>query len=199
MRMNKTAKSKKGRSHLFFFCSTSFCMCVCVLVCSGPCAPGAAVGGGVCADWCPGQSAEAAAAEHRPAAAHFPAGQTDPGAGAQSCWPVNIQWVAVLLSAFSFLSQCFKSSLSMFSPLLISIKKKILSWAHLSSFHLSSLCLPVVMAPFLIQFWHAINYPWQPSLRTQFCSPLPAFSQWRYAAVYSWIIKSCQHRRHLPP
>ena len=64
---------------------------VCVLVCSGPCAPGAAVGGGVCAGRCPGQSAEAAAAEHRPAATHFSAGQTDPGARAQSCWPINIE------------------------------------------------------------------------------------------------------------
>ena len=101
MGMNKRSILKRipsqGKLVFFFFFFSDFVSCmklVCVFfmmcVCSGPRAPGAAVGGGVCAGRCPGQSAEAAAAEHRPAATHFSAGQTDPGARAQSCWPVNI-------------------------------------------------------------------------------------------------------------
>lgn len=60
-------------------------------VCSGLRSPGAAVGGGERSDRRPGQGAKAAAAEHRPAATHLPAGQPDPRTGAQRVWPANIQ------------------------------------------------------------------------------------------------------------
>lgn len=63
----------------------------CVLVRPGPRPAGTAVGGGERQDRRSGPSAEAAAAEHRPAAAHLSAGQADPGTGAQSLWPANIQ------------------------------------------------------------------------------------------------------------
>lgn len=57
---------------------------------AGPRSAGAAVGGDVCAHRGPGPSPETAAAEHRPAPAHLPAGQADPGAGAQIGRTLNI-------------------------------------------------------------------------------------------------------------
>lgn len=65
--------------------------CVFLLLPAGSRAPGAAVGGVVCADRGPGPGPEAAAAEHRPAAAHLTAGQTDPGAGTQICRTLNFK------------------------------------------------------------------------------------------------------------
>lgn len=76
--------------HMCAILSVLVFLTVCVFVCSGTRAAGAAVGRGVCSNRSPDQSPEAAAAEHRPATTHFAAGQTDPRTGAQSCRPVNI-------------------------------------------------------------------------------------------------------------
>lgn len=76
-------QSKKPQREKNQFVFTNLCF-------AGPRSAGAAVGGDVRAHRGPGPSPETAAAEHRPAAAHLPAGQADPGAGAQIGWTLDI-------------------------------------------------------------------------------------------------------------
>lgn len=141
-----------------------------MLFCSGPRSSGAAVGGGERSHWCRGTSAEAAAAEHRPAAAHRPAGQTDPRTGAENSQPADIQWVPSFGGEKSV-----HSSLSLsFPPPLISVENLLFSlhpWSF-SSFSVftsfMSLRLPHSLSP-----GTQLIIRWQPSLRTHCCSSRP--------------------------
>lgn len=123
--------------------------------CSGPHSSGAAVGGGERSNWCRGSSAEAASAQHRPAAAHRPSGQTDPRTGAESSQPADIQWVP----SFSQNNSPFFSLSLISSSAEIGGKSSFLP-SSLKLFIIFSLhLLHVVTPPTLIKSWHPINYP----------------------------------------